>query len=85
MAKISTVDKIFIVHDNYLTSIKRLTVSKQMFRVFLFNIENYSPDVINIQRHKAQLNIILMRVNNFNIKQKEVWNICFIIRHQLGK
>ena len=26
--------------------------------------------------------IILSRVNNFNIKQKKAWNICFIICHQ---
>ena len=31
---------------------------------------NHSPEVINIQRHKAELNIILPRVNNFDIKQK---------------
>ena len=53
-----------------------------MFHAFLFNIRNYSREVINIQRHKAELNIILPRVNNFDIKQKEAWNICFIICHQ---
>ena len=36
----------------------------------------------NIQRRKAELNIILLRVNNFDIKQKKAWNICFIICHQ---
>ena len=32
------------------------------------------------------LNIILQRVNNFDIKQKKAWNICFIIfpQHQTG-
>ena len=30
----------------------------------------------------AELNIILQRVNNFDIKQKKAWNICFIICHQ---
>ena len=29
-----------------------------------------------------QLNIILLRVNNFDIKQKKPWNICQIICHQ---
>ena len=33
----------------------------------------------NIQRRKAELNIILLRVNNFDIKQKRACNICFII------
>ena len=37
---------------------------------FLFNIRKYSPEVINIQRREMELNNILMRVNNFNIKQK---------------
>ena len=53
-----------------------------MFHAFLFNIRNYSPEVINIQRREAELNIILPRVNNFDIKQRKAWNICFIIRHQ---
>ena len=35
-----------------------------------FNIRNYSPEVINIQRREAKVNIILPRINNFNIKQK---------------
>ena len=48
----------------------------------MFNIRNYSPEVINIQRREAELNIILPRVNNFDIKQKKAWNICFIICHQ---
>ena len=56
--------------------------NKQIFHVFLFNIRNYSPEVINIQWREAELNIILPRVNNFNIKQKKAWNICFNICHQ---
>ena len=44
--------------------------NKQIFHAFLFNIRNYSPEVINIQRHEAELNIVLPRVNNFDIKQK---------------
>ena len=56
--------------------------NKQIFNAFLFNIRNYSPEVINIQRRKAELDIILPRVNNFDIKQKKAWNICFIIWHQ---
>ena len=31
---------------------------------------------------EAELNINLPRVNNFNIKQKKAWIICFIIYHQ---
>ena len=38
--------------------------------VFLFNIRNYSPKVINVQRREAELNIILPMVNNFDFKQK---------------
>ena len=45
--------------------------SKQIFHAFLFNIINYSPEVINIQRLETQLNIILPRVNDFDIKQKK--------------
>ena len=56
--------------------------NKQIFHAFLFNIRNYSPEIINIQRREAELNIILLRVNNFDIKQKNAWNICFIICHQ---
>ena len=41
-----------------------------MFLAFLFNIRNYLPEVINIQRREVEMNIILRRVNNFNIKQK---------------
>ena len=56
--------------------------NKQIFHAFLFNIRNYSHEVINIQRREADLNIILPRVNNFDIKQKKTWDICFIICHQ---
>ena len=37
---------------------------------FLFNIRNYSLEVINIQRLEAELNIKLPRVNNLDIKKK---------------
>ena len=43
---------------------------KQIIHAVLFNIRNYSPKVINIQRREAELNITLPRVNNFDIKQK---------------
>ena len=43
---------------------------KQIFHAFLFNMRNFSPEVINIQRREADLNIILPKVNNFDIKQK---------------
>ena len=43
---------------------------KQIFHALLFNIRNYSPEVINIQRHEAELNVILPSVNSFDIKQK---------------
>ena len=35
-----------------------------------------------IQRRKAELNVILPRVNHFDINQKKAWNICFVICHQ---
>ena len=38
---------------------------------FLFNIRNYSLEVINTQQHNTELNIILLRMNNFDIKQKK--------------
>ena len=43
---------------------------QQISHAFLFNIRSYSPKVINIQRRKAELNIVLPRVNNLNIEQK---------------
>ena len=54
---------------------------RQIFHALLFNIRNYSPEVINIKQRKAELVIILPRVSNFNIKQKKVCNICFTICH----
>ena len=48
-----------------------LDYNKQIFHAVLFNIRNYSPEVINIQQRKLELNITLPRVNNFNIKQKK--------------
>ena len=42
--------------------------NKQIFHAILFNIRNYSPEVSNIQRREAEVNIILLRVNNFDIK-----------------
>ena len=62
--------------------IKLSTVNKQIFHAFLFIIRHFSPEVINIQRREEELNIILLRVNDFDIKQKQVWNVCFIICHQ---
>ena len=55
---------------------------RQIFHAFLFSIRNYSPEVSNIQRCEAELNIILPRVNSFDIKQKKAWSICSIICHQ---
>ena len=43
---------------------------------YLFNIRNHSPEVSNIQRPEAELNIFLPRVNNFDIKQKSASSIC---------
>ena len=48
----------------------------------MFNIQNHSPEVINIQWLEAELNIIFPRVNNFVFKQKKAWNICVNICHQ---
>ena len=68
-----------IAHVDLLASFNKNIIkhSKQILHAFLFNIRNYSPEVINIQRREAELNIILPRVNNFDIKQKTEWNICF--------
>ena len=62
----------------------KLTVynNKQIFYAFLFNIRNYSLELSDTQRREMELNIILLRVNNFDIKQKSAWNICFIIYPQ---
>ena len=42
--------------------------NKQTLHVFLFNIRNYSPEVMNI---------VLPRVNNFDIKQKKGMKFLF--------
>ena len=47
--------------------------NKQIFYAFLFNIRNYSPEEISIQRPEAELNTILPRMNNFDVKQKRIW------------
>ena len=49
-----------------------IEINNQIFHAFLFNIRNYSPEVINIQLREAELNIILPRVNNFDIEQKSI-------------
>ena len=38
--------------------------------------------ISEIIRREADLNIILPRLNNFDIKQKWAWNMCFIIHPQ---
>ena len=48
-----------------------------MFLAFLFNIRIYPPEVINIQRREVELNIILPRVNHFDIKQKKCMEYLF--------
>ena len=59
-----------------------VNLNKQILHVFLFNIRNYSPEAINTERHEADLNIILLSLNDFDIKQKNTWIICFIIWRQ---
>ena len=55
---------------NEYIKLHKIINNKQIFHVFLFNTKNYSPEVTNIERCDAELNIILPRMNNFNIKQK---------------
>ena len=45
----------------------------------MFNIRIYSAEVRDVQRREVELSITLLRVNNFNSKQKMAWSICFII------
>ena len=35
-------------------------------------MRNYTPKVTDIQRREAELNIILLRVNSFDVKQKRL-------------
>ena len=48
----------------------RTNTNQQTLHFFLFNIGTYSPEVRNIQRRKAKLNITLPKVDNFDVKQK---------------
>ena len=50
---------------------KLFTINEQILYAFLLNIRNYSPEVINIKQHKAELHIILLRVNNFDINKQK--------------
>ena len=61
---------IYLIFQVTFIFLTQICYNKQVFHAFLFNIRNYSPEVINIQRREAELNIILPRVNNFDIKQK---------------
>ena len=45
----------------------------------MFNVRIYSAEVRDVQRREVELSITLLRVNNFNSKQKMAWSICFII------
>ena len=63
----------------YATNDTNTCNNEQIFHAFLFNIRKYSLEVRIIQRREAELNINLLRVNNFDIKQKMAWGICFII------
>ena len=45
---------------------------------YLLNTRNCSLEVINIQRREGELNIILARVNNFDIKEKK-WHGIFVL------
>ena len=59
---------------------------------FFFNIRNYSCEVRNIQRRKADLNINLPRVNNFrnyscelrNIQWRKEWIISILKKKWFG-
>ena len=51
---------------------------EQVFHAFLFNIRSHSLEVIT-QRRKAKLNIILPRVNDFDVQQKMTWNIHILL------
>ena len=44
--------------------------NKQILHALLFNVRNYLPRVFNIQRRETSLNIILPRINNFDINKK---------------
>ena len=50
---------------------KLFTINEQILYAFLLNIRNYSPEVINIEQHKADLHIILLKVNNFDINKQK--------------
>ena len=60
----------YTVSTNRIADILHFNNNKQIFHAILFNIRNYSPELINIQRRKVELNITLSKVNNFDIKHK---------------
>ena len=56
----------------------------EIFHSFFFNIGNYSSEVSNNQQSEAGNEYYITEgVNNFDIKQKMAWNICFTIYPQI--
>ena len=64
-------DLLAICKNKFTLSFDKPAYIIQISQAFLFNTRNYSPEVINIQRCKVELNIILLQVNNFDIRQKK--------------
>ena len=72
--RLDKVDGTIKTYDRIKCLVLSNTYNKQIFHVFLFNIRNYSPAVMNVQRREGELNIILPTVNNFDMKQKKACN-----------
>ena len=70
------------VSDLFLTMIANDLTSyvdhiKEIFHALLFNIKNYSSEIINIQRREACLKTILPRVNICILKKQK--HVIFVL------
>ena len=43
--------------------------NEQILHALLFDVRDYSPELINIQRREGELSIILPTVNDFDVRQ----------------
>ena len=75
-------NRVYCVYFNEYRKMTWYLIISKYFMPFCSNIRNYPAEVSDNQWGKMDLNIILSRVNNFDIKQKMAWNVCLTIYPQ---